>query len=145
MVRYDRRLRDITHLLKGKPMTTQQVADRLVEMCNTGKYHEALVELYADNARHVEAMAMPGSPYGRITEGKAALIAMSEHWGKTTTVHACHTGKPLVNDDQFVCEMSLDCTSSEGPMAGQRMKMSEICLYTVKSGKITEAKFFYSM
>lgn len=100
-------------------------------------------ELYADNARHVEAMEMPGSPYKRITEGKTALLKMSEAWNRSTTVHSSHVGKPLVNGDQFVCTMTIDCTSSEGPMAGQRMTMSETCLYTVKDSKITEAKFFY--
>jgi len=29
-------------------------------------------------------------------------------------------------------------------MANQRMNMSETALYTVKNGKITEGKFFYS-
>jgi predicted ester cyclase len=45
---------------------------------------------------------------------------------------------------QFVVPMTMDCTSNEGPMAGQRMNMSETALYTVKNGKITEGKFFYS-
>lgn len=120
---------------------TQKVADRLVALCSTGKHFEALTELYADNARHVEAMEGPGCE--RITEGKAKLIQKAEHWAKTTTVHGGTCGKPLVNGDQFVCQMTLDCTSSEGPMAGQRMNMSETCLYTVKNGKITEGKFFY--
>lgn len=102
-------------------------------------------ELYADNARHVEAMEMPGSPYKRITEGKKALLDMSDHWNKTTTVHSSSVGKPMVNGDQFLVDMTLDCTSSEGPMAGQRMTMTEHALYTVKDGKITEAKFFYAM
>ncbi len=124
---------------------THLVADKLTELCNTGRHDEAMRDLYADNARHVEAMEMPGSPYKRITEGKPALLAMSEHWKKTTTVHGGTCSKPLVNGDQFVCEMTLDCTSNEGPMAGQRMTMTETCLYTVKDGKITEAKFFYPM
>jgi hypothetical protein len=125
------------------PNATAAVANRLVELCNTGRYHEAMQELYADNARHVEAMEMPGSPYKRITEGKANLIKMSEHWGRTTTVHSASCGPALVNGDQFICQMSMDCTSSEGPMAGQRMQVTEQCLYTVVNGKITEAKFFY--
>jgi hypothetical protein len=112
-------------------------------MCSVGKHHEAMQELYADNARHVEAMEFPGSPYKRVTEGKPNLLKMSEQWGKTTTVHSMSCGQPLVNGDQFICEMSMDCTSSEGPMAGQRMQMTEYCLYTVKDGKITEARFFY--
>lgn len=122
---------------------TTAVANRLVELCNTGQHHVAMQELYAEDARHVEAMECPGSPYKRVTQGKAALLQMSEHWSKTTTVHSFSCGQPLVNGDQFVCEMKMDCTSSEGPMAGQRMAMAEQCLYTVRNGKIAEVKFFY--
>lgn len=125
------------------PTPTDIVANRLYELCNAGKFDQAMNELYADNARHVEAMEMPGSDCKRITEGKPALLKMSEKWAKTTTVHSATVGKPLVNGDQFVCEMTMDCTSTEGPMANQRMQMKETCLYTVKNSKITEAKFFY--
>ena len=122
---------------------TQKVANRFHELMTTGQSHQAMVELYADNARHIEVMEMPGSPYKRIIEGKPNLLKMSEEWAKNTTVHSASCGKPIANDDQFVCDMALDCTSHHGPMAGQRMNMSETCLYTVKNGKITEAKFFY--
>ncbi len=124
---------------------THTVADRLYELCSVGKHEQAMKELYADNCRHVEVMECPGSPYKRITEGKATLLQMCDHWNKTTTVHSASCGKPLVNGDQFIVEMQMDCTSSEGPMAGQRMNMKEQALYTVKGGKITEAKFFYGM
>lgn len=123
-------------------LATQKVGLRLTELCATGKNLEAIQELYADNARHVEVMAMPGCE--RITEGKAAVLSKAEGFAKSTTVHGATCGKPMVNGDQFVCNMTLDCTCSEGPMAGQRMNMSEIALYTVKNGKITEGKFFYS-
>ena len=123
-------------------LATQKVAQRLTELCATGKNQQAMQELYADNIRHIEAMEMPGCP--RITEGKAALLQKGEKFAKTTTIHGASCGKPLINGDQFTCDMSLDCTSTEGPMAGQRMNMSETALYTVKSGKIVEAKFFYS-
>ncbi len=121
---------------------TQKVADRLAALCSTGKNLDALKELYADSARHVEVMEAPWCP--RITEGKANLLKKAEQFHKSTTVHGASCAKPIVNGDQFICAMSLDCTSGEGPMAGQRMNMSETALYTVKNGKITEAKFFYS-
>jgi len=121
---------------------TQKVATRFFELCQAGKNHEALVELYSDNARHIEAMEGPGCP--RITEGKPSLLQKADHWARTTTIHSATVGKPLVNGDQFVCAMTLDCTSSDGPMAGQRINMSEQALYTVRNGKITEGKFFYS-
>ncbi len=123
-------------------IATQTVAQRLVELCTAGKNQQALQELYADNARHIEVMAAPGCE--RITEGKANLLKKSEQMFKTTTVHGTTVGKPSVNGDQFVCAMTMDCTCTEGPMANQRMNMSETALYTVKNGKITEGKFFYS-
>jgi len=86
-------------------------------------------------------MEGPGCP--RITEGKATLLEKAEHFGRTTTIHSASCGKPFVNGDQFACEMALDCTSTEGPMANQRMNMHETAVYTVKNGKISEAKFFY--
>lgn len=124
-------------------LATQRVAARLVELCSAGRHAEAMRELYADDARQVEAMEVPGTPYKRVTSGKAELLRMCEHWARTTTVHGITVGEPMINGDQFAVEMALDCTSNEGPMSGQRMQMREICLYTVRDGKITEAKFFY--
>lgn len=121
---------------------TQKVANRLCELCGTGKNLDAIKELYADNARHVEVMDGPGC--ARISEGKATILEKADKFAKTTTVHGSTIGKPIINGDQFVLPMSMDCTCSEGPMANQRMNMSETCLYTVKNGKISEGKFFYS-
>ena len=120
---------------------TQKVADRLAALCSTGKNLDAIKELYADNARHVEVMEAPWCP--RTIEGKSALLAKAEQFAKSTTVHGASCGKPIVNGDQFVCAMSLDCTSTEGPFANHRMNLTETALYTVKNGKITEGKFFY--
>lgn len=123
--------------------STTKVAQRLCALCREGKFDEAMAELYADNARHVEPMEFPGSPYKKVMEGKATLQKMSEHFRKVTTVHSCTIGTPNINEDQFIVEMTMDCTTSEGPMAGQRHAMSEHCLYTVRDGKIVEAKFFF--
>ncbi len=121
---------------------TQKVATRLAELCTSGKNLDAIKELYADNARHVEVMAGPGCD--RIMEGKQTILEKADKFAKTTTIHGSSVGKPIVNGDQFICPMSLDATCSDGPMAGQRMNMVETALYTVKNGKITEGKFFYS-
>jgi hypothetical protein len=120
---------------------TQKVATRLAELCNAGKNLDAIKELYADSAKHVEVMEAPWCP--RITEGKKSLLEKAEQFAKGTTIHSASVGAPVVNGDQFVCTMAMDCTSSQGPMAGKRMSISETALYTVKNGKITEGKFFY--
>jgi ketosteroid isomerase-like protein len=122
---------------------TLKVAQRLIELCKSGDGITAIQELYADNAKHIEAMEMPGCP--RVTEGKSALIEKSQKFAKTTTVHSKFCTDPLVNGEQFTCNMSMDVTSNEGPMAGKRMQMNETALYTVKNGKIAEGKFFYGM
>jgi ketosteroid isomerase-like protein len=127
--------------LSPEAQATQKVATRFAELCSAGKNLDAIKELYADNAKHVEVVDAPWC--ARIIEGKKTLLDKAEKFHKSTTVHGASIGKPLVNGDQFVVPMSLDCTSNEGPMAGQRMNMTETALYTVKNGKITEGKFFY--
>jgi hypothetical protein len=128
--------------LSATHLATAKVADRLVELMSTGNNLQAINELYADSARHVEVMEGPGCP--RVLDGKPTIVQKAEQFHKTTTIHSASCGKPVVNDDQFLLPMSIDCTASEGPMAGQRMNITETALYTVKNGQITEAKFFYS-
>lgn len=127
----------------GTPSATEKVAARLVELCSAGRYMDAMQELYADDAAHVEVMEVPGSPFQRVTRGKRSLVQKGEWWMDNVTVHSQSVGRPLVNGDQFLIEMTMDCTMNAGPMAGQRMQMAEQCLYTVRDGKISEAKFFY--
>jgi hypothetical protein len=129
--------------LSAEHQATQKVAARLAECCATGKNLDAIKELYADNARHVEVMEAPWCP--RISESKKTILEKAEQFAKGTTIHSASCGTPIVNGDQFVVTMGLDCTSNQGPMAGKRMNISETALYTVKNGKITEGKFFYPL
>ena len=123
--------------MSPEAQATQKVADRLVALCGTGKNLEAIKELYADNAKHVEAMEGPGC--ARMTEGKKTLLEKAEKFAKTTTVHGATCGKPLVNGDQFVVHYKMDVT----PKGGQRHTMDEAGLYTLRDGKIAEERFFY--
>jgi hypothetical protein len=124
------------------PTQTDTLAARFYELASTGQNETIMREMYADDCKHVEAMEMPGCP--RITSGKPALIEKAIKFKQSITVHGGTCSKPMVNGDQFICEMTMDCTANDGPMAGQRMNMREYCLYTTKNGKITEARFFYN-
>ncbi len=128
--------------MSAEHQATDKVAKRLVELVSGRKNLDAIQELYADNVRQIEVMGGPGCE--RVTEGKATLLQKAEQFHKSITVHGSTVGKPITNGDQFILPMSLDSTFNEGPMAGMRMNMQETALYTVKNGKITEAKFFYS-
>lgn len=128
--------------MSAEHQATEKVANRLVELMKTGKNLDAIRELYAENARQIEVMDGPGCE--RITEGKAKLLQKAEQFHNSITVHGSTLGTPITNGDQFILPMSLDSTFNDGPMKGHRMNMTETALYTVKNGKISEAKFFYS-
>jgi len=51
-------------------MTTQQIADRLVELCRKGQILEAELELYADNISSIEPAHSPS----KSAKGKDAVI-----------------------------------------------------------------------
>jgi hypothetical protein len=122
-------------------LATEQVARRLTELVGAGEHERAMTELYDDDARHVEVMEAPWCP--RVVQGRAQLIEKGREFKAGTTIHSHSCSAPLVNGDQFVCTMTMDCTANSGPMAGQRMNISETALYTVKNGRISEARFFY--
>lgn len=123
-------------------MTTMEVGARLVDLCHAGKWRDAVEELYADDAVHVEALAHPGAE-SRELPGKAAILAMDEEWSKSMTVHGQSCAGPYPHDDRFIVFMTIDVTHTAGPMAGNRSEMREACLYTVSGGKIIRAEFFY--
>ncbi|MEP7127671.1 MAG: SnoaL-like domain-containing protein [Chitinophagales bacterium] len=117
-------------------MTTQQVADRLVSLCRTGKIAEAGAELYADNIESIEP------EYGPIksANGKQAVGEKGQQFAQMIEErHGGSFSEPVVGGRYFSLAMVLDAT-----FKGQgRMTMDEICLYEVKDGKIVKEQFFY--
>ena len=120
-----------------------EVGKKLVDYCNQGKFREAIVDLYADDAKHVEACAM-GPDMPQVTESKEALLKMNDWWENAHEVHGLELKGPFPHSNgSFAVWMSLDCTASEGPMAGQRMQMEEVCVYKVTDGKISQVEFYW--
>ena len=118
-------------------MTTQQIADRLVELCRQGQYETAQKELYADDCVSIEPFATP--QFDKETKGKAAIEAKGKKWGSMVeAMHALEVGDPIVAGNSFACTMRMDITMKE---AG-RMDMKELCVYNVKNGKVVLEEFF---
>jgi predicted ester cyclase len=63
-----------------------------------------------------------------------------EEFVTATTIHSAACGKPIVNGDQFVCQLSLDCTITQGPVADQHDELSHTAVYTVTNGRITKGR-----
>lgn len=117
-------------------MTTQQIADRLVELSRTGKMDDAYDELFADNAVGIEPEGTPNSR----TEGLANLYKKAEKFYEMVEeIHGITVSDPLVADDYFSLEMTMDATFK----GVGRNKSSEICVYEVADGKIVSEQFFY--
>jgi hypothetical protein len=120
-------------------MNTQQIANRLAELCREGKYEQAHDELYSNDAVSVEMEGSQGLGNARNLEGirekGRQFNAMVE------AVHGGSVGEPIVVGNWFAIAMTMDAT-----MKGRgRVNMQEICVYQVKDGKVVREQFFYDL
>lgn len=121
-------------------MTTQQIADRLVELCRLGQYEQAQNELYADDAVSIEMEGQASGSLGNV-RGLAAIREKGKRWAEgIVEIHGGSVSDPIVAGDWFSLVMGIDATYKEGG----RMAMEEICVYGVRDGKIVHEQFFYS-
>jgi hypothetical protein len=124
-------------------MTTKEVGEKLVELCRAHRNLEAVDTLFSPNAVSVEAQAAGDMP--RVMEGLPAIRGKNEWWFANHEIHRGEAKGPFPNEDRFAVIFDYDVTPKAGPMAGRRMQMEEVALYTVKDGKIVREEFFYSM
>ncbi len=117
-------------------MTTQEVANRLVELCRQGQIEAAQTELYANDCSSLEP---ENSPMGNVN-GLPAIIDKSRHFETMIEeFHSATISDPLVAGNCFSISWLMDVT-----MKGMgRRAMDEICVYRVKDGKIVCEQFFY--
>ncbi|MEM1339420.1 MAG: SnoaL-like domain-containing protein [Bacteroidota bacterium] len=118
-------------------MTTQEVADQLVDYCRTGQFDTAMKELYGEGIVSIEPK---GAPMERV-EGFQEVIKKAAYFNDMVEeFHGNEVSDPLVADNFFSCRMKMDATFKQGG----RQAMEEICLYEVADGKIIREEFFYT-
>ena len=120
-------------------MTTQQVADKLVQLCSQGKFEEATKALYSEDIVSVEAGAPPGQ--SRETKGLPEVLKKGEWWVANHEVHSAKVEGPLVAGSHFAVTFKLDITFKP---ESKRFQMEEIGVYKVAGGKIVHEEFFYN-
>jgi hypothetical protein len=123
-----------------KPVTTQEVANKLVELCKDCKFGEATELLYSPNIVSMEAGAPPGM--SRESKGIDAVRAKGEWWVANHDIHSCTVEGPLVAGSHFAVTFKLDITFKP---QSKRFTMEEIAVYKVENGKVVYEEFFYSM
>jgi hypothetical protein len=120
-----------------KTMTTQEIATRLAELCRLGQFETAQKELYADDIVSLEPYSTP--EFEQETKGLDAIIEKGHKFESMVEVmHDSKVSEPIVADNSFAFTMTMDATfKGKG-----RMKMTELCVYQVKDGKVSSEQFF---
>jgi hypothetical protein len=121
-------------------MTTQEVANRLVNLCSEGKFDQAAAELYSADIVSMEAGAPPGM--SRESKGIAAVKAKGDWWIANHEMHSTKVEGPLVAGSHFAVTFKMDVTFKP---ESKRFQMEEVAVYKVANGKIVYEEFFYSM
>jgi hypothetical protein len=121
-------------------MTTQQVADRYMELEKEGKWNEIQAELYSNDIislepAHAASMGMEPEVRG-LDAVKEKGVKFNENIAE---MHGGFCSEPVVGGDYFSVAMGMDVTMK----VGGRMKMDEIAVFHVKDGKIISEQFFY--
>jgi hypothetical protein len=118
-------------------MTTQDVANRLHQLFNEGKWSEAQEEFFSDDAESVEP---PNSPGLQSVKGLDAIRKKGQQFNDMVEeMHGGYVTDPVVAGNHIAFGMGIDCTYK----GMGRQKMDEIALYEVKDGKIVKEQFFY--
>ena len=119
-----------------KTLTTQEVANRLLDLCRKGQFHEAQEELFSEDVTSTEPSY---SPLKSATGKKAVMQKGADFAAMIETHHGGSFSEPVVGGNYFSFAMTLDATfKGKG-----RMQLEEICVFAVKDGKIVSEQFFF--
>jgi ketosteroid isomerase-like protein len=124
-------------------MTTKEVGDQLVALCRAGKNLDAVATLLSADVVSVEAMGSETMP--AVMTGRDAVRGKTEWWIQNHVVHSAEAKGPFPHGDRFAVVFDYVVTPKVGPMAGKKIRMEEVALYTVSDGKVTREEFFYDM
>lgn len=117
-------------------MTTKEIADKLAELCRKGDFEKAQKDLYAEDAISVEPHATPA--FEKETKGLKNILEKGEKFNSMVEkMNSMDVSDPIIADNSFAFTMTMDVVMKDmGPM-----KMTELCIYEVKDGKVVKEQF----
>lgn len=119
-------------------MTTQEIANRLVELSREGKWEQIYQELFSEEIVSIEP---DGGPWGKV-QGFEALAKKAKEWeNMVEEFHSMEISDPIVAENFFSCTMKSKVTMKG---TSEPINMDEICVYNVKDGKVVSEQFFYT-
>jgi hypothetical protein len=117
-------------------MNTEEVGAKVAELVRQQEYEQAIDTLYADDIVSVEAQGHEGMPAEM--HGIEHVRGKTKWWISNMEVHSIEVGGVFAAHDKFVLRYDIDVTDKASK---KRMRMSEVGIYTVKSGKIVREEF----
>lgn len=118
-------------------MTTENIADRLVNLCRKGQNALAQVELYDDDIESIESQI---SRYKKTKGIKKVQKKTAMFYEMAQEIHKYELTDPIVVDNHFCFKLSIDVT-----LRGLgRVQVDELCIYHVKNEKIIKEEFYYT-
>jgi hypothetical protein len=121
-------------------MTTQEVANRYMELEKQGKWMDIQTELYSADVVCIEPEHAAAMGMQTVTKGLDAVKAKGNAWNESIeAVHGNYCTEPVVGGNFFSVAMGMDITMK----GGHRMKLDEVAVFEVKEGKIIKEQFFF--
>ncbi len=119
-------------------METQEMAERLYELCSSKLFAQAQIELYSNNAVSIEPA---NAKWGLETvKGKEALMQKGKSFmALVTEWHAASTGRPMVYGPFIFMEMQMDLTVH----GLGKISIHEMGKFEVVNGEIISEAFYY--
>ena len=117
-------------------MSTQEVAEKVVELVRQQAWYKALDTLYDKDIVSVEASASEGESAEK--RGIDQVRGKIDWWLNAMEVHSFTAKGPFVAHERFVVQYDADVTEKNSK---KRFQLSEVGVYTVKNGKIVREEF----
>jgi hypothetical protein len=118
-------------------MSTNEIADRLVELCKQGKWEKAQKELFANDAVSIEPYATPA--FEKETKGLNAIIEKGQKFETMVEeMHGINVSEPIITNNTIAFKLTMEVTMKGRP----KETWDELCVYQVKDGKIISEQFY---
>lgn len=118
-------------------MTTAEVAHRFADLCRTGRYVEAVTELYAPD---VESIEPTGGMWPERTSGYERVLRKAMMFAEMVErQNHGYVSEPVVSGNHFSISMIMDVTLR----GGGRVRIEGVSVHEVRHGLITLEHFFY--
>ena len=119
-------------------MTTQEIANQLVQLCREGKYEQVYEELFSPEILSIEP---EGGPWGT-TKGMEGIQKKAQEWqAMVEEILSSEVSDPIVADNFFSCTMK---TKVRMKGVTDPVNMDEVIVYRVENQKVVSEQFFYT-